>query len=133
MAIKVSIIGAGSIGFTRRMVRDILCVPELRDTEFAFTDINERNLDMVYQLCTRDIEAAGLPAKITATTDRREAFRDANYVYSFVRAGGLEAFTTDIEIPLKYGVDQCIGDTLGPGGIMYGQRTIPQLLAFCKV
>lgn len=132
MAIKVGIIGAGSIGFTRHMVRDILCVPELRDTEFAFTDINERNLEMVHQLCKRDIEAAGLPAKITATTDRREAFREANYVYSFVRVGGLEAFTTDIEIPLKYGVDQCVGDTLGPGGIMYGQRTIPQLLAFCK-
>lgn len=132
MPIKVAIIGAGSIGFTRSQVRDILCVPELRDTEFAFTDINEHNLDMVYQLCKRDIESAGLPAKITATTDRREAFRDANYVYSFIRVGGLEAFTLDIDIPLQYGVDQCVGDTLGPGGIMYAQRTIPVLLDCCR-
>jgi alpha-galactosidase len=73
----------------------------------------------------RDIKASGLPAKIAATTDRREAFKDANYVFSFIRAGGLEAFETDINIPLKYGVDQCIGDTLAPGGIMYAQRTIP--------
>ena len=49
MAIKVTIIGAGSIGFTRAQVRDLLCVPEFADMEFALTDINERNLDMVYQ------------------------------------------------------------------------------------
>ena len=132
MPIKVAIVGAGSVGFTRSQVRDILCVPELRDTHFAFTDINERNLEMVYQLCRRDIESAGLPAKITATMDRREAFKDADYVFSFVRVGGLEAFETDIDIPLKYGVDQCVGDTLGPGGIMYAQRTIPVLLEFCR-
>ena len=124
--------GAGSIGFTRKQVHDILCIPELRDTEFAFTDINERNLDMVYRLCKRDVESAGLPAKISATLDRREAFRDANYVFSFVRVGGLEGFTTDIDIPLKYGVDQCVGDTLCAGGIMYAQRGIPALLDFCK-
>ncbi len=132
MPIKVCIIGAGSIGFTRGAVRDILCVPELQDTEFALTDIDERNLDMVYRLCKRDIEANGVPATITATTDRRSAIADADYVYSFVRVGGLEAFETDIAIPLRYGVDQCVGDTLAPGGIMYAQRTIPVLLEFCK-
>lgn len=132
MAIKVAIVGAGSIGFTRSQVRDLLCVPELRDTHFALTDINRRNLDMVYQLCKRDIESAGLPAKISATTDRREAFEKADYVYSFVRVAGLEGFQIDIDLPLKYGVDQCVGDTLAPGGIMYAQRTIPVLLEFCK-
>ena len=130
--IKIAIIGAGSIGFTRNMVRDILCVPELQDTEFAFTDINESNLDMVYRLVKRDIESAKLSAKVTAAKNRREALIDANYVFSFVRVGGLEAFATDVEIPLKYGVDQCVGDTLAPGGIMYAQRTIPVLLDFCK-
>ena len=132
MPIKIAIIGAGSVGFTRTMVRDILCVPELQDTEFTFCDINQHNLDMVYQLCKRDIESAGLPAKVYSTLKQREAITDANYVFSFVRVGGLEAFETDISIPLKYGVDQCVGDTLAPGGIMYGQRTIPVLLSFCK-
>ncbi|MGQ9730466.1 MAG: alpha-glucosidase/alpha-galactosidase [Candidatus Zipacnadales bacterium] len=132
MPIKVAIVGAGSVGFTRRQVQDILGVPELQDTHFALTDINARNLDMVYQLVKRDIDHSGLPAKVTATLDRREAFHNANYVFSFVRVGGLEAFETDIEIPLKYGVDQCVGDTLAPGGIMYAQRTIPVLLEFCK-
>ena len=129
---RVCIIRAGSIAFTRHIVRDILCVPEFRNAEIALTDINHRNLDMVYQLCQRDIEEAGLPAKLTSTTNRREAIRKANYVFSVVRVGGLEAFKTDIDIPLKYGIDQCVGDTLCAGGIMYGQRNIPVILQFCQ-
>jgi alpha-galactosidase len=130
MSVRVSIIGAGSIGFTRRIVQDILSVPEFNDVELVFTDISKRNLDMVYELCKRDIEAAGLPAQLSATLDRREALREAKYVFSVVRVGGLEGFTTDIDVPLKYGIDQCVGDTLCPGGIMYAQRTIPVLLEF---
>ncbi len=132
MSITVAIVGAGSIGFTRDMVRDILCVPEFRDADIRLTDINARNLDMVYRLLKRDIAAAKLPARLTATQNRRAAFKGANYVFCVVRVGGLEGFATDIDIPLKYGVDQCVGDTLAPGGIMYGQRTIPVLLDFCQ-
>lgn len=132
MSVRIAMIGAGSIGFTRRLVRDILAVPELADTEFAFTDISKRNLDMVTRLCERDVKANGLPAKITATVDRRRAIEGADYVLCMIRQGGLEAFQTDIDIPLKYGVDQCVGDTLCAGGIMYAQRTIPALLDFCK-
>src|SRR3954464_14406913 len=125
-------IGAGSIGFTRRLMRDILAVPELADTVFKFTDISEQNLEMVAQLCRRDIEANKLPAKIETTTDRRRALEGADYVICTIRQGGLEAFQTDIDIPLKYGVDQCVGDTICAGGIMYAERTIPALLEFCK-
>jgi alpha-galactosidase len=132
MPIKVAFIGAGSIGFTRRLFLDILTVPELRNTRFAFTDINKRNLDMVYRLCARDIESNNLPAKLTATTDRRRALDGADYVVNCTRIGGLEAFKLDIDIPLKYGVDQCVGDTLCIGGIMYGQRNIPCILDFCR-
>jgi len=130
--IKVAFIGAGSVGFTRGIFRDILSVPEFQDTEFAFTDISERNLNLVLQLCQKDLRNNKLPAKITATTDRRRALADADYVLSVVRVGGLPAFKLDIDIPLKYGVDQCVGDTLCIGGIMYGQRNIPCVLDFCK-
>ena len=132
MAIKIAFIGAGSIGFTRKLLSDILTVPELRNIEVAFTDINPHNLDMVYQLCQRDIEANGLDIKIQATLDRREAFRGAKYVVNCVRIGMLEGFTKDVEIPLKYGVDQCVGDTLCAGGIMYAQRDIAALKDFCR-
>lgn len=131
MAIKIAVIGAGSISFTRGLLHDILAVPELQDTVFSFTDINEQNLKMVTQLGLRDIKANNLPAKIISTMDRREALTDANYVLNLTRIGGLEAFQQDIDIPLKYGVDQCVGDTLCIGGIMYGQRNIPQILDFC--
>ena len=130
--IRIAMIGAGSVGFTRRLLMDILAVPEFRDTEFRFMDISEENLEMVANLCRKMIERDGLAAKVIATTNQREAIKDADYVISTVRVGGLEAFAHDIEIPLKYGVDQCVGDTLGPGGIFYALRTIPVLLGIAR-
>lgn len=132
MSIKIAFIGAGSLLFTRRLLTDIMSVPELRDVSIAFTDINERNLESVTSLCQRDLEHNGINTRIQATLDRREAVKDAKYIINCVRVGGLEAFETDIEIPLKYGVDQCVGDTLCVGGIMYGQRGIAAVLEFCK-
>ncbi|MCB8945403.1 MAG: alpha-glucosidase/alpha-galactosidase [Ardenticatenaceae bacterium] len=132
MSIKIAIIGAGSIGFTRKLMHDILAVPELNDTHFHFMDISERNLEMMTQLAQRDIAANQLPARIEATMNQREAVRDSDYVISVIRQGGLEAFALDVDIPLKYGVDQCVGDTICAGGIMYAQRTIPALLAICR-
>ncbi len=95
MPVKVAFIGAGSVGFTRTLFRDILTVPELQDTEFAFTDISRRNLDMVTQICQKDIAANKLPATIVATTDRRRALEGASDVINCTRIGGLEAFATD--------------------------------------
>ncbi|MCL4834464.1 MAG: alpha-glucosidase/alpha-galactosidase [Caldilineaceae bacterium] len=131
MPIKIAMIGAGSIGFTRKLMHDILAVPELADTHFAFMDINGANLGMIAQLAQRDIDANQLPATISTTTDRREALDGANYIISTIRQGGLAAFALDIDIPLKYGIDQCVGDTICAGGLMYGQRTIPALLDIC--
>jgi len=132
MSFKIAFIGAGSIGFTRGLLRDLLSVPEFCNVEVAFTDINAHNLEMVTELCRRDIRENGLQVPITATTDRREALRGAKYVICTVRVGGLEAFATDVDIPLQYGVDQCVGDTLCAGGIMYGQRGIAVMLDICR-
>lgn len=108
MPVKVAVIGAGSIGFTRRLMKDILSVPELQDTEFAFHDINKQNLDMITQLAKRDIAANNVPATIVMALNRRKALEGADYVLNLTRIGGLEAFALDIDIPLKYGVDQCV-------------------------
>ena len=62
MPLRIAMIGAGSVGFTRRLMQDILTVPELADTTFALTDLSEHNMDMVVQLARRDIAANGLPA-----------------------------------------------------------------------
>ena len=132
MPFKVAIIGAGSIGFTKKLVSDLLCVPEFAEVELALTDISQQNLDMSRQIVERIVAASKLPTRVTATTDRRRALDGARYVMNCVRIGGLEAFADDIRIPLKYGVDQCVGDTICAGGILYGQRTIPAMLDFCK-
>lgn len=132
MSLKIAMIGAGSVGFTRRLMMDLLAVPEFGDTHFALMDISEQNLSMVSQLCERDIKANNLPATISTTLNRRDAIQNADYVICMIRQGGLDAFQLDIDIPLKYGVDQCVGDTICAGGIMYAQRTIPVLLDICK-
>ncbi|MCT8158692.1 alpha-glucosidase/alpha-galactosidase [Pseudoruegeria sp. SHC-113] len=132
MSFKICIIGAGSVGFTKKLCSDILKVPEFTGIEIALTDINDHNLDMIRQIIETIVKVNGLPAKVTATTDRRAALAGARYVMNCVRIGGLEAFESDIAIPLKYGVDQCVGDTICAGGIMYGQRGIAAMLEFCK-
>jgi alpha-galactosidase len=132
MPFKLTIIGAGSVGFTRKLCSDILKVPEFEGIEIALTDISQTNLDMIAQILRKMIEVSGLKTKVTATTDRRKALEGAKYVMNTVRIGGVEAFATDISIPLKYGVDQCVGDTICAGGILYGQRGIAAMLDFCK-
>ena len=130
--LRIAFIGAGSLGFTRTLIKDCLKVPELVGSTFSLHDIDADNLGRVEQIVRKDVTANHLPAQVEATTDRREALADADFVINCTRIGGLEAFQSDVEIPLKYGIDQCVGDTLCAGGLMYGQRNVPQVLAFLK-
>ena len=129
---KISFIGAGSVGFTQTLVRDILKVKKLQNIEISLHDISKKNLMMVAKLVQRDIDANNLPTKLSIDSIRKNSIKNAKYIINCVRVGGLEAFETDISIPLKYGIDQCVGDTICAGGIMYGQRNIPVILDFCR-
>jgi alpha-galactosidase len=130
---KIAFIGAGSVGFTRKLAADILTVPELREVEICLEDIDPANLDLIFNVLDRDIKANGLgKVKLTKTTDQKKAVEGAKYVISVARVGGLAAFALDVEIPMKYGVNQCVGDTICAGGIMYGQRTIPVIMGICE-
>ena len=80
MSFKVSFIGAGSLVFARTLFTDILSVPEFHNIQISFTDINPENLERTRALCQRDLDANGIPITIHATTDRREAFKDARYI-----------------------------------------------------
>jgi alpha-galactosidase len=129
---KIAMIGAGSIVFCRKLVNDILTVPELQDSTLALMDIDPQRLDLIEKLVRKTVKDEGLPTKVAATTDRREAIADADYVVVMIQVGGLEAYRMDYEIPMKYGVDQCVGDTLGPGGVFRGLRSFPVLTELAR-
>jgi alpha-galactosidase len=128
---KVAIIGAGSIVFCKTLMLDILATPGLQDTEFALMAPSTGRTSQVEEFANRVIEANGLKAKAWKTTDRREALKDADYVIATFQVGGVQGFEVDYQIPYKYGVDQCIGDTLGPGGIFRALRSIPAVMDMC--
>lgn len=130
--LKIAFIGAGSIVFTRNLCSDILLTPALQECTISLMDIDPVRLERSRKLVQAIIDRRGLKATVEATTDRRDAVKDARYVITTFQQGGLEAYALDIEIPQKYGVEQCVGDTLGPGGVFRGLRTIPVLLDLCS-
>lgn len=128
---KIAFIGAGSFGFTRGLVRDILTYPALADSTLALMDIDEERLGFIKAAVDRIVEAGNYPAKVIATTNRAEALKDADGVICTILQGGVQVFRNDIEIPKKYGVDINVGDTRGPAGIFRALRTIPVMLDIC--
>jgi alpha-galactosidase len=129
---KVAFVGAGSVEYAEKLLFDILSVPEFQRIDVAFTDIDDKKLSRSAALCQRDIDENKLPIKIQVTTNRAEAIKDAKYVFLMAKVGGLKGWEYDLMIPLSYGLDQCVGDTLCAGGIMYGARMIPLVLDICR-
>jgi len=125
---KIAFIGAGSLGFTRKLARDLLTFPLLQDATLALMDIDAERLDFSQKSVQRIVEMGKYPAKVEATMDRTEALKDADIVLVTILAGGTDVWRYDIEIPKKYGVDINIGDTRGPSGIFRALRTIPVML-----
>lgn len=123
--IKVAILGAGSAAFARRLMIDLLCVPGLEQGAFALVDIDSERLDLACRMGERLVEQSGRRWTVEATTDRKQALPGSDYVINTIEVAGLRNVRPDYEIPLKYGVDQCIGDTIGPGGIFKMLRTGP--------
>jgi alpha-galactosidase len=128
---KITLIGAGSLVFARNLCSDILLVPCLRDCTISLMDIDAQRLELSRQIVQSIADRRKLPAKIEVTTDRKTAIRDADYVITIFQQGCFEAYKTYIEIPQRYGVEQCVGDTLGPGGVFRALRTIPVLIDIC--
>ena len=129
---KIVMIGAGSQVFCKTLSMDIFATPALRGSEICLMDMSKPKLDKMESFLKDVIRENKLPAKVCSTTDRREALKDADYVICTIQVGGVEAYGHDYEIPLKYGVDQCIGDSLGPGGVFRGLRSIPVLAGILK-
>ena len=129
---KIAFIGAGSLGFTRGLVRDVLTFPLLKDATLALMDIDPERLEFSQKSVQRIVDMGHYPAKVEATLDRAEALKGADAVLVTILAGGTEVWRHDIEIPKQYGVDINIGDTRGPSGIFRALRTIPVMLGICR-
>ena len=126
---KVAIIGAGSAVFATELMTDILSTPALERGTFALVDIDPERLELAHRMAEFLIQKSGRAWEVEASTDRARVLAGSDYVINTIEVAGLANVRHDYDIPLKYGVDQCIGDTIGPGGLFKALRTLPAWLA----
>ena len=122
---KITIIGAGSAEFSTEIIRDVLVTPALENGTFALVDIHAGRLELAHQAAELLIEQSGRDWRVEASLDRTKILPGSDYVINTIEVAGRENVRHDYDIPLKYGVDQCIGDTIGPGGLFKALRTLP--------
>ena len=130
--VKFAFIGAGSFGFTRTLVRDILTYNAFKDAVIALMDIDEVRLDYITRAVNKIVKAGNYGAKVISTQNRAEALEGADGVLCTILNGDVDIWRYDIEIPKEYGVDINVGDTRGPAGIFRALRTIPVMLDICR-
>lgn len=128
---KIAFIGAGSVGFTTKLVKDLTTFPALDTAQICLMDINEYHLKEIVKCVQRIKEEMGSCISITATTSREEALNGADAVVVTVFNGDIEIWRHDIEIPMKYGVNINVGDTRSVSGIFRALRNIPLMLDIC--
>ena len=122
---KVAFIGAGSAVFARQLITDILAIDGLDEGVFALVDIDATRLDLAKRIAEALVQLSGKRWQVEASTDRLDALAGSHYVINSIEVAGLQNVRFDYDIPMRYGVDQCIGDTIGPGGIFKALRTGP--------
>jgi alpha-galactosidase len=125
---NVTLIGAGSVEFTRILLADMSDFPELAGTTITLHDIDEQRLETAERIARYVNDQTGARFQVRAHLDRRAALDDADYVVNEIQVGGFDATLRDFEIPKRYGLRQTIGDTIGVGGVFRGLRTIPVLI-----
>lgn len=125
---KIAILGAGSITFGPTLLNDMLATGALAGSTYALMGPTLSKLQRVENYIQKLIDKNGLNATIYSTTDRRDALKDADYVITILAIGGMGCYKQDYDIPMKYGVDQCIGQCVGVGGVFRGIRTIPVMV-----
>jgi alpha-galactosidase len=130
--IKVAMIGAGSVVFSKNLTGDILSFPEFKGATFSYMDVDPQRLEVGAALCRKVADALGARPTIEATLDRRKALEGADFVINMVQVGGFDATLADFEIPRKYGLRFTIADTTGPGGMFRALRTYPVLSGLCR-
>lgn len=120
---RLTILGGG--GFRVPLVLDALA-DRHTVSEVVLYDVDEQRLAAIAAVAARS--GSGLPVRTTADLD--DALTGARFVFSAIRVGGPAARVVDEQVALELGV---LGqETVGPGGIAYGLRTIPVALAVAR-
>ncbi|WP_432540942.1 alpha-glucosidase/alpha-galactosidase [Kineococcus sp. SYSU DK002] len=122
---KITIIGAGGFVFPFRLIGDILSFPALRSARLCLMDVRPDKLGPVADAARKLVAHHGFDAQVEETTDRRAALDGADFVIITFQVGGVEAYRDDVLIPRRYGIDQTVGDTVGPGGVFRFLRSVP--------
>ncbi|MCC6626583.1 MAG: alpha-glucosidase/alpha-galactosidase [Chloroflexi bacterium] len=131
--VKIAIIGAGSVVFSRRLIADVLSWPELSDSAIALVDIDSGRLALVEAMARRLVADGGHGATVEATTERGQALDGADYVIAtFATGWSYEPTRPELAIPQRYGIHQTVADTLGVGGVFRFLRTAPVMLDLCR-
>lgn len=126
--VKIVTIGGGSSYTPELMEGFIKRYEELPIREIWLVDIEsgKEKLEIVGKMAQRMWDASPYDVKVHLTVDRKEALKDADFVTTQFRVGGLDARVKDERIPLSYGM---VGqETNGAGGIFKAFRTIPIIL-----
>ncbi len=124
----ITIVGAGSTVFARQLMTDILQIDGLDEGCFALVDIDPERLQLAQQIAERLIALSGKKWNVRVSTERRDLLAGSDFIINSIEVAGLANVRHDFDIPMKYGVNQCIGDTIGPGGIFKALRTGPAWL-----
>ena len=126
---KITYVGAGSTEFAARLITDVVATPGLDAGTFALIDVDAERLELSRRIAEMVVAASGKEWQVLTSTERAELLPGTDYLINSIEVAGLACVEPDYEIPLRYGVDQCIGDTIGPGGIFKALRTGPDWLA----
>jgi len=130
---RIAMIGAGSVVFARRLMLDILSWPELQESQLWLMDINTERLALIEALVRKVITDHHFGASVHATTDRARALDGADYIITTISVGwAYEPERPEYAIPLRYGLNQSVADTIGVGGIFRFLRTAPTMLEICR-
>ncbi|MGF1678041.1 MAG: alpha-glucosidase/alpha-galactosidase [Candidatus Methylacidiphilales bacterium] len=126
--IQITMLGAGSM-FTPRLVNDVLRIPGLQGGTIALVDIDPVRLKTMTALIRKLIARLKKTNwKVIASTQRTSVMKGSDYLVNCIEVSGVECVRHDNDIPARYGINQCIGDTIGPGGLFKALRTVPVFL-----
>ncbi|MEL3901957.1 MAG: alpha-glucosidase [Treponema phagedenis] len=130
---KIVLVGAGSAQFGYGSLGDIFSSKVLEKSEICLLDINEESLHEVLQNAQAFIEKHKLPFTVKATTDRKKAFKGADFIISSIEVGDrFKLWEEDWKVPLQYGIHQVYGENGGPGGVFHSLRIVPPILDIVK-